>query len=122
MATLPNIVNWQAERRPYNSPVQTILALETSCDETAVAILRGRELLASDVASQIAEHEKFGGVVPEVAARSHVQTINLMNDEALAKAELTADQLDGIACTRGPGLIGTLPPPPGASITNCGTP
>ncbi len=86
-----------------------LLGLETSCDETAAAIVKdGRELLSSCLVSQTPIHQKFGGVVPEVAARSHVQTINLMIDEALAKANLTYDQLDGIACTRGPGLIGTL--------------
>jgi len=86
-----------------------LLGLETSCDETAAAIVKdGRVLLSSCLVSQTPIHQKFGGVVPEVAARSHVQTINLMIDEALAKAGLTHDQLDGIACTRGPGLIGTL--------------
>src|ERR1700686_3824128 len=73
---------WRAERLSYNYYVKTILALETSCDETAVAILRssdsgaggqaGSDLLASEVASQIAEHEKYGGVVPEVASRNHL--------------------------------------------------
>ncbi len=86
-----------------------LLGLETSCDETAAAIVKdGRHLLSSCLVSQTPIHQKFGGVVPEVAARSHVQTINLMIDEALAQANLTYDQLDGIACTRGPGLIGTL--------------
>lgn len=86
-----------------------LLGLETSCDETAAAIVKdGRQLLSSCLVSQTPIHQKFGGVVPEVAARSHVQTINLMIDEALAQANLTYDQLDGIACTRGPGLIGTL--------------
>lgn len=86
-----------------------LLGLETSCDETAAAIVKdGRVLLSSCLVSQTPIHQKFGGVVPEVAARSHVQTINLMIDEALAKAGLTHEQLDGIACTRGPGLIGTL--------------
>ncbi|MCC7528343.1 MAG: tRNA (adenosine(37)-N6)-threonylcarbamoyltransferase complex transferase subunit TsaD [Candidatus Melainabacteria bacterium] len=86
-----------------------LLALETSCDETAAAIVKdGRQLLSSCLVSQTPIHQKFGGVVPEVAARSHVQTINLMIDEALAQANLTYDRLDGIACTRGPGLIGTL--------------
>ncbi len=86
-----------------------LLGLETSCDETAAAIVKdGRQLLSSCLVSQTPIHQKFGGVVPEVAARSHVQTINLMIDEALAQANLTHDQLDGIACTRGPGLIGTL--------------
>lgn len=86
-----------------------LLGLETSCDETAAAIVKdGRELLSSCLVSQTPIHQKFGGVVPEVAARSHVQTVNLMIDEALAKANITFEQLDGIACTRGPGLIGTL--------------
>lgn len=86
-----------------------LLGLETSCDETAAAIVKdGRQLLSSCLVSQTPIHQKFGGVVPEVAARSHVQTINLMIDEALAKAGLTYEELDGIACTRGPGLIGTL--------------
>lgn len=86
-----------------------LLGLETSCDETAAAIVKdGRQLLSSCLVSQTPIHQKFGGVVPEIAARSHVQTINLMIDQALAQADLTYDQLDGIACTRGPGLIGTL--------------
>lgn len=86
-----------------------LLGLETSCDETAAAIVKdGRQLLSSCLVSQTQIHQKFGGVVPEVAARSHVQTINLMIDEALEKANLKYSDLDGIACTRGPGLIGTL--------------
>jgi N6-L-threonylcarbamoyladenine synthase len=86
-----------------------LLGLETSCDETAAAIVKdGRQLLSSCLVSQTPIHQKFGGVVPEIAARSHVQTINLMIDQALAQADLTYDKLDGIACTRGPGLIGTL--------------
>jgi len=86
-----------------------LLGLETSCDETAAAIVKdGRQLLSSCLVSQTPIHQKFGGVVPEVAARSHVQTINLMIDEALQKANLKHSDLDGIACTRGPGLIGTL--------------
>jgi len=86
-----------------------LLGLETSCDETAAAIVEdGRFLLSSCLVSQTPIHQKFGGVVPEVAARNHVQTINLMIDEALAKAGMKYTDLDGIACTRGPGLIGTL--------------
>lgn len=66
-----------------------LLGLETSCDETAAAIVKdGRQLLSSCLVSQTLIHQKFGGVVPEVAARSHVQTINLMIDEALEKANL----------------------------------
>lgn len=85
------------------------LGLETSCDETAAAIVRnGRELLASRLVSQTPIHQKFGGVVPEVAARQHVQTINALIDEVLDESGLDRSKLDGIACTQGPGLIGTL--------------
>jgi N6-L-threonylcarbamoyladenine synthase len=85
------------------------LALETSCDETAVAVVRdGREVLASHLVSQIALHQSFGGVVPEVAARKHVETINDLIFMALETAKVTRHDLSGIACTNGPGLIGTL--------------
>ncbi len=85
------------------------LGLETSCDETAAAVVRdGRQLLSSSLLSQIKVHQEFGGVVPEVAARKHVESINLVIEEALSKAEVQPGQLDGIACTVGPGLVGTL--------------
>ncbi len=86
----------------------TILALETSCDETAVAILKGRELLASEVASQIAEHEKFGGVVPEVAARNHLLHARRLLDGALKTAGVALDEIDAFAATSGPGLATSL--------------
>ncbi len=86
----------------------TILALETSCDETAVAILRDRELLASEVASQIAEHEKFGGVVPEVAARNHLLHAQRLLDRALTTAGVALDEVDAFAATSGPGLATSL--------------
>jgi tRNA N6-adenosine threonylcarbamoyltransferase len=92
----------------------TILAIETSCDETAVAILRGRnrhcgpELLASEVASQIAEHEKFGGVVPEVASRNHVAQLQRLLERAMASAKITINEIDAFAATSGPGLASSL--------------
>jgi N6-L-threonylcarbamoyladenine synthase len=88
--------------------VRTILAIETSCDETAVAVLRGRELLASEVASQIAEHEKFGGVVPEVAARNHLVQLPRMLSRATARAEISFSDIDAFAATGGPGLASSL--------------
>jgi N6-L-threonylcarbamoyladenine synthase len=86
----------------------TLLALETSCDETAVAILRGGRLLASEVASQIAEHEKFGGVVPEVASRNHLVHAPLLLERATREAKIGLAQADAFAATSGPGLAGSL--------------
>lgn len=86
-----------------------VLALETSCDETAAAIVRdGRQVLSSKLVSQTGIHRQYGGVVPEVAARYHLEDINQVIEETLADAGLKANQLDAIACTNGPGLIGTL--------------
>ena len=86
----------------------TILALETSCDETAIAILRGRELLASEVASQIAEHEKFGGVVPEVASRNHLVHAPRLLERAVKDAKIQMQEIDAFAATSGPGLATSL--------------
>ena len=86
----------------------TILALETSCDETAVAILRGSELLASEVASQIAEHEKFGGVVPEVASRNHLVHAPRLLERAKGRAKIDMLDVDAFAATSGPGLASSL--------------
>jgi len=92
----------------------TILALETSCDETAVAILRDRnrqsgpELLASEVASQIAEHEKFGGVVPEVASRNHLMHVPRLLERVAREAKIDISQMDAFAATSGPGLASSL--------------
>ena len=85
-----------------------ILGVETSCDETGVAVVRGHEILASVLSSQIDAHARFGGVVPEVAARAHVEAIRPMVHLALRQAGVHSDQLDAIAATRGPGLIGAL--------------
>jgi N6-L-threonylcarbamoyladenine synthase len=86
----------------------TTLAIETSCDETAVAILRDRQLLASEVASQIAEHEKFGGVVPEVASRNHLAQLPHLLERAMASANITVNEIDAFAATSGPGLASSL--------------
>src|SRR5699024_6231713 len=86
-----------------------ILAIETSCDETAAAIIKnGREIITNIVASQIESHMRFGGVVPEIASRHHVEQITLVLDRAIAEAEMTWDEIDAIAVTEGPGLVGAL--------------
>ena len=85
------------------------LGIETSCDETAVSVVQdGRRVLSSVVASQISEHQKFGGVVPEVASRQHVETITQVIDEALHQADKNLDDIHQIAVTYGPGLVGAL--------------
>jgi N6-L-threonylcarbamoyladenine synthase len=85
------------------------LGVETSCDETAAAVVQdGRTVLSSKVLSQIKVHQQYGGVVPEVAARKHLETINLVIDEAMSAASVSPKDLTGIACTVGPGLVGTL--------------
>ena len=85
-----------------------ILALETSCDETAVAILRGRELLASEVASQTAAHEPYGGVVPEVASRNHLVHAPRLLETVVRNAGISLAEVDAFAATAGPGLATSL--------------
>jgi len=86
-----------------------IMAVESSCDETAIAIVQdGRKVLASQIASQIAKHAEFGGVVPEIASRMHVEALDLLADAALQEAGLTPDAIDAVAVTCGPGLVGAL--------------
>ncbi|MFB6468468.1 tRNA (adenosine(37)-N6)-threonylcarbamoyltransferase complex transferase subunit TsaD [Cytobacillus sp. Hz8] len=86
-----------------------ILGIESSCDETAVAIIKnGREIVANVVASQIESHKRFGGVVPEIASRHHVEQITIVLEEALNQANMTMEEIDGIAVTEGPGLVGAL--------------
>jgi len=85
-----------------------ILAFETSCDETAVAVVRGTEALSNIISSQVDLHERFGGVVPELAARAHVESIRSLTHHALNEAGVHPDDLDGIAATAGPGLVGAL--------------
>lgn len=88
---------------------QWIMGIETSCDETAVAIIKnGREISANIVASQIESHKRFGGVVPEIASRHHVEQITIVLEEALYKAGITYSDLSAIAVTEGPGLVGAL--------------
>ena len=88
----------------------TFLGIETSCDETAAAIIQEKEdgsakILSSIVSSQIKEHEKFGGVVPELAARAHVENIDFIINKALMDSKINLDEIDGVAATAGPGLI-----------------
>jgi N6-L-threonylcarbamoyladenine synthase len=85
-----------------------MLAIETSCDETAVAILRGSELLASEVASQVTAHQPYGGVVPEVASRQHLQHIPELLVRAVESAGLSLGEIDAFAATSGPGLASSL--------------
>jgi len=85
-----------------------ILAFETSCDETAVAVTRGTEALSNVLASQVDLHARFGGVVPEVAARAHVESIRSLTHQALKEAGVHPADLDGVAATAGPGLAGAL--------------
>jgi len=86
----------------------TILAIESSCDETACAILRDGELLADIISSQVPIHRRFGGVVPEIASRNHVMAIGACVDEAIAKAGITLGEIDAVAVTYGAGLLGAL--------------
>jgi len=86
-----------------------ILAVETSCDETAAAVSEnGLNILSSVVASQVDWHQKYGGVVPEIASRKHMEFINPVIDEALKEAEVTLEEIDAVAATYGPGLVGSL--------------
>lgn len=88
---------------------QFILGIETSCDETAAAIIKnGREIVANVVASQIESHKRFGGVVPEIASRHHVEQLTIVFEEAMKQADLTFEDLSAIAVTEGPGLVGAL--------------
>ncbi|PRR70950.1 tRNA (adenosine(37)-N6)-threonylcarbamoyltransferase complex transferase subunit TsaD [Clostridium thermopalmarium] len=86
-----------------------ILAIETSCDETAAAVVvNGREVLSNIISSQIDIHTKFGGVVPEVASRKHIEAIGIVVERALEKADVTLEDIDAVAVTYGPGLVGAL--------------
>src|SRR5437868_11692711 len=85
-----------------------VLGIETSCDETGVGIVRGRELLADALASSVDEHARFGGVVPEVASRAHLEAIVPTVHRALAEAGVDLHDIDAVAVTAGPGLAGAL--------------
>jgi len=86
-----------------------IMGIETSCDETAVAIVKnGQEILSNVVSSQIESHKRFGGVVPEIASRHHVEEITVVLEEAMKQAGVSYNEIDAIAVTEGPGLVGAL--------------
>lgn len=86
-----------------------VMGIETSCDETAVSIVKnGREIVSNIVASQIDSHKRFGGVVPEIASRHHVEQITIVLEEALKEANVSYEDIDAIAVTEGPGLVGAL--------------
>ena len=86
-----------------------IMGIESSCDETSVSIVKnGREVLSNCINSQIKIHEEYGGVVPEIASRCHTEVINAIMKEALKEANVTLDDIDAIAVTQGPGLVGAL--------------
>lgn len=92
-----------------NNTQKIILAIETSCDETSVAVIEnGREILSNIISSQIDIHKDYGGVVPEIASRHHLENMNLVIDEALETAGITFDDIDVIGVTKGPGLVGAL--------------
>ena len=86
-----------------------ILAIESSCDETAASVVRnGREVLSNVISSQIDLHTLFGGVVPELASRKHIEKINQVIDRALTDASMTLDDITAVGVTYGPGLVGAL--------------
>ena len=86
-----------------------ILAIETSCDETAAAVVKnGREVLSNTIYTQIKLHTLFGGVVPEIASRKHIEKINIVIETALKEAGVSLEDIDAIAVTYGPGLVGAL--------------
>ena len=86
-----------------------ILGIESSCDETAAAVVKnGREVLSNVINTQIDLHKKYGGVVPEIASRKHIDNICAVVEEALAAAGVTLDDIDAVAVTYGPGLVGAL--------------
>ena len=85
-----------------------VLGIETSCDETAIGIVRGRTLLANEIASSVQEHARFGGVVPEIASRAHVEAMSPALHRALKTAKVSLNDVDAIAVTAGPGLVGAL--------------
>jgi len=85
-----------------------ILGIETSCDETAIGIVKGRTLLANEIASSVQEHARFGGVVPEIASRAHLEAMIPALDRALSDAKVSLKDIDAIAVTAGPGLVGAL--------------
>ena len=85
-----------------------VLGIETSCDETAIGIVQGRTLLANVIASSVEEHARFGGVVPEIASRAHLEAMMPSIEKALVDSKLSLIDIDAVAVTAGPGLVGAL--------------
>ena len=101
-------IRWR-EILPMNSNEIKILAIESSCDETAAAVVvNGRDVRSNVISSQIALHTLYGGVVPEIASRKHIEKINQVIGQALSDAGMTLDDMDAIGVTYGPGLVGAL--------------
>src|SRR5690606_20945780 len=97
-----------AHGAPPGADGPLVLAIETSCDETGVGVVRGRQLLANVIASSMDEHARYGGVVPEVAARAHLEALTPTLRAALAEARIDLADVDAVAVTSGPGLSGAL--------------
>jgi N6-L-threonylcarbamoyladenine synthase len=89
-----------------NAVEPLVLGIESSCDETGIGIVRGRRLLSNTIASSMDEHARYGGVIPEVAARAHLEALQPSIEKALVEARVTLDDLDAIAVTSGPGRAG----------------
>jgi N6-L-threonylcarbamoyladenine synthase len=102
--------NRKGNRKGSDKVTQTlILGIETSCDETAAAVVAdGRTMLSNIIASQIEDHQKFGGVVPEIASRKHLEIVNQVVEQALGEAGISFSDISAIAVTHGPGLVGAL--------------
>lgn len=105
---MTSTANFAVHKRAANVAKPVILGIETSCDETGLAVVVGGEIRSNVVASQVEIHARFGGVVPEVAARAHVESIKSLAHRALAEAEVHPDDVTAVAATRGPGLSGAL--------------
>lgn len=94
---------------PASTDLHTVVGIESSCDETAAAVVRdGTTVLSSIISSQVDQHARYGGVVPEIASRAHVELLNPVLAEALVQAGVDSDQVDAVAVTSGPGLVGSL--------------
>ena len=105
-ARVPRVVSTRSGSVGMSGP--TILGFETSCDETAIGVVRDGQVLSNVLSSQVDEHARFGGVVPEVAARAHVEAIRSLTHRALRDAGVHQMDLDAVAATQGPGLAGAL--------------
>ena len=97
-----------------NSSQPLVLGVESTCDETGIALVRGHELLVDRTASSMDQHARYGGIIPEIASRAHLEAFLPALKDALEQAHVTLDQIDAVACSAGPGLIGSL------TVGNCG--